>query len=435
LDYQKIKLVLGFEIESSLPFPLHEAALDFIITSQDLAAKSSTLLVAVTQKKHLDGYLELFGQLKNKFNISAVTIDLFGLYGLCTLLPSPELGKYQVLLDLGKNSITIVYLLNGQLKLVRNLPYGLNTIINRIASSVGRSHAEIAESLTRYGVDLPDTPSAQTEFKKLINDLTFTLNSFKAQSGNTEIAQVLVVESGAQIKDFADYLATQTNLNYELFDLRKLTSNKQISLADGLSLTQNYLSVIATAIQAPINQNFNLAPNLVAENKIVDYQIITGAALTLAIFVSLYTISSMQINQTEAILKRYQTEALKKLKSTFNINDISADLPECINQAEVKVNNEKKLWFSFSNQTKYPFLKYLQELSLAIDLNKISLDLKKLTISDGIMTLQGSVDKFDDLYPLELALEEVSVFTHRTVPQEKSFVIKITLKQSSEEAI
>ena len=50
------------------------------------------------------------------------------------------------------------------------------------------------------------------------------------------------------------------------------------------------------------------------------------------------------------------------------------------------------------------------------------------------MTLQGSVDKFDDLYPLEMALHEISVVKHITFPQETSFVIKITLQQGYEEA-
>ncbi len=434
LDYQKIKLVLGFEIESELPFPLHEAALDFIITSQDLVQKTSTLLIAVTQKKHLDGFLEIFTQLKNKLNIRTVTIDLFGLYGLCSLLPDQEINNYQILLDLGKNSITIIYLLNGQIKLIRNLPYGINTIINRIASASGKSSNEITEGLMRYGVELPNASNSQTEFKKLINDLIFTMNSFSSQPNYQPIKQILVVESNSQIKDLTNYLAEQTSLTYELFDPRKLANIKQVVLADGLSLNQNYLPVIAAAVQAPINQNFNLSPNIAAENKIIDYQIITAMTLTLAIFGSLYAISSMQISRTETILKKYQTEALRKLKSTFNINDPSTDLSDYINQAEVKVNGEKKLWFSFSNQTKYVFSKYLQELSLAIDLNKINLDLKKLIISDGIMTLQGSVDKFDDLYPLEMALREISVFKHITFPQETSFVIKITLQQGYEEA-
>ena len=109
---------------------LNTSPLDFIITKQDLVKKESTLVVAITQKKQLDFYLNLIKQ--TKFTINTITVDLVGIFSLYSLIYADRKSQYQILLELGKNSITISYLWQGQLWLVRNLPYGLNSIISKI---------------------------------------------------------------------------------------------------------------------------------------------------------------------------------------------------------------------------------------------------------------------------------------------------------------
>ena len=433
LDTQKIGMVLGYEVEPTLPFPLHEAVLDFIVLDQNKKEKSTTVLAAITQKKHVDSYIELFEKLKTKREISVITTDLFGLYGIYSSVYANDKSKFEILIDLGKSTITVTYLLKGKIKLVRNLPYGISSIVAKIASASGKNQKEVIEHLVRFGLDPDEEGTFNKEFEKIISDISFTLNSFKSQvETNTTIKTILLVESALEIKDIKRYISKKINLNCETLDLNKLANSKNVSLERGINITPISLPSVAAALTTDVNNTFNLMPATTKDSQLIDYQIITAAIITMAVFASIYTISSMQIGKLEKTLKKYNTSTLNRLKNSFGAADTN-DLDDIINLATVKVSNEKKLWFSFSSETRYSYLRYLQELSNVVDINKIDLDLKKLIISDGIMTLQGKVDNFDDVGLLEQALAKAPLFKLTTFPQELSFTIKITLKQSSEE--
>ena len=201
-DKQKIKMILGYEIESSLPFSLSDAVLDFVITKQ--TKQSSSVLVAVAQKKQLDFYLHLVA--KSKRRISAITIDLIGTYGIYKLALSGNKNKYQMILELGKTSVTITHLVGNSIAQVRNLPYGISSIVAKIAGQTKQPQAEVFESLLRFGIQ--DQAEIAPHFDKLMHDISFTVNSFSAKS-SAKIAQCLVIESAIEIKEFAKYVSTK----------------------------------------------------------------------------------------------------------------------------------------------------------------------------------------------------------------------------------
>src|SRR5207249_3391525 len=74
-DYEKIKMIINFEVEPLLPFSVHDAVIDFIITKHIKEEQSAEILVAATQKKHLAEHLHLFELADMKPQV--VTVDLF----------------------------------------------------------------------------------------------------------------------------------------------------------------------------------------------------------------------------------------------------------------------------------------------------------------------------------------------------------------------
>lgn len=427
LDRQKIKMVLGYEIESSLPFSLNDAVLDFIITKQDLIKKESTLVVAIVQKKQLDFYLDLIKQAKLK--IDNITVDLIGMFSLYRLLYQQDPAQYQILLDLGKTSITLSYLWQGHLWLVRNLPYGLSSIISKIASTSKKSNKDICENLFRFGFEQHDDYDPSTYFDKLLNDLAFTINSFQSQITPEQAApKMLIFESTTEIKDVAQTLQERLKINCDALALNNLHTNKNLILTPGISINHNNLTCISNALITSENHEFNLLPANLLDHKLLRNQIITIIALTLSLFVMICGLGYFKNKNLASTLDRYQKTALTALKNKFTID--SKNLTDVISQASTNVARERKLWFSFSNQTRYSTLKYLQVLSSAIDMKKIDLDIKKLIINENTMTIKGSVEKFEDLYPFEQALLSIPIFKSVTKPQEKSFTINIILKQS-----
>ena len=85
-DTEKIRMVLDYEIESMLPFPISNAVIDFIITKRDKTQKTSQVLVAAVQFQDLQAELDIYKQAG--IEPSSVTIDLFATYGLYQQIPN-----------------------------------------------------------------------------------------------------------------------------------------------------------------------------------------------------------------------------------------------------------------------------------------------------------------------------------------------------------
>jgi len=120
ISHEKIEMVVNFEVEPLLPFSLQDAVIDFIITKKIPEEKSSEILVAAVQKKHIVHCLEIFGQAK--ILVDKIVVDLFAFYSLYKRVPAyRQLAGSIVLIDFGLQSTRIVYLFDGQLRLIRTL--------------------------------------------------------------------------------------------------------------------------------------------------------------------------------------------------------------------------------------------------------------------------------------------------------------------------
>lgn len=432
LDAHKIKMILGYEIESALPFPLTEAIFDFVIIKQDKTKKESTVLVAIAQKSQVNYVLDLIEQTKTKLKISAITIDLMGTLDLYDALYANKLDQYQILLDLGKTCVTISYLWHGKPWLVRNLPYGLHSLITKIMQTTHKSYQDVIENLFRFGLEQPQDHELQVTFNKLAHDIAFTINSFRIQlPAEHKIQRVLVCESAIEIKNIANFLTNQLNLECNNLELNKLNSVKKLTIKSNVTIHQNNLPCLLATMVTTSNHHFNLLPPEVVSNNLVNYQILTTGILTILILGTVYGICFIKNQSLNKTLLQYQKETIHELENTFHEIE-SRSLTNAINEAETRVNREKKIWFSFSNQNGNSVLKYLQILSETLNVEKLNLDLKKIIIKDDVITLQGSVAHDEDIAPLEQALTPLFKITS---PQSTNFDIKMTLKQPEGDAI
>jgi len=80
LGRDKLDMIVAYEVESLLPFSVDEAVIDFMVTSEDVDKKISTILVAAARKEDLDTHYALFE--KAEISLSVITVDLFALYDL-----------------------------------------------------------------------------------------------------------------------------------------------------------------------------------------------------------------------------------------------------------------------------------------------------------------------------------------------------------------
>ena len=196
IDLEKIKMVIEYEVEPQLPFSIHDAIIDFVVTSQNIEEKKSHVLIAAVQKKDFLEIVDMYEHIE--IDPDAVTIDLFATYGLYLQIPEyKNIKNGSAIVDIGKHSTSVAFIMNGQLRLIRNIGKGIDTIVDHICKDNNRPKEEILDQLEKYGMQKADDPlfnqSAQKHVTHFLNDIQFTLNSFSLKLNfYDEISKILI---------------------------------------------------------------------------------------------------------------------------------------------------------------------------------------------------------------------------------------------------
>lgn len=437
-EHDKIALVINYELEPLLPFPLHNAAIDFIITNKDIESPQANILVAVVQKNYILDQLRYFNDADIK--LSAITVDMFDLYALYRTIPLYAKKKGDVvLIDLSLDTTKIAYIIDGQLKLIRTLPKGLIFIAKTVGSKRGISGKETLEKIIRFGLNNDTNQDHMDELRSSYNsffsDIQFTLESFNTQlarpSKKDDVA-ILFLSEGAQINGVIDFAQEFLSLPCSLFDPYELIKSNIVTSKNAQKIPNSHTISLSTALSGIQYEQFNLLENDLKpsfSNKFIK-QFFTSIALLLCIFIGLISHTVIQKNRLGKASINMEREVINSLGER-DLTDAKS-LNKAVEDAQEKVEKEEQLWFAFSRQTRFSFLKTLQDLSTSLDKKALGLSLKKLVITPNNVLIEGEVKGFPELKILERELRESQLFI--TVPplQELKFNEKLFLKKNGD---
>jgi type IV pilus assembly protein PilM len=435
-DYEKIKMVVPYEIESSLPFALNDAIVDVIIISTDEQKKSATVLAAATQKSVVQETLSYF-QLAG-VDPQTITIDVFDIYGLYTMIPSlVSLTGSVVLLDVGQYMTRILLIIDGQLRLVRTVPKGVVTIARSMATTLNMQPAQALEELMRFGFEKHDGAeyyqSVITGSLDFWQTIQLTLQSFSSQIATGQIDHIILMGSGSEIAGMRQYASNFLKQQITLFDPHALLNNKAITIKQGQRIEQDAIHSLAAALPNPItgSVNFRQAEFASPRANIFAQQFITASLLTLMILAGLIGYTWWQLSSATKRVKGSAQEVVRTLQD-LQLTE-AFDLQRAESEAAEKVQREEELWFAFSRQTRFSFLKALQDLSTAIDREAIGLKLRKLVITPNSLQFEGEVKDFNALKVLERELRESNLFIIVPTMQELKINEKFFFKKNGTE--
>ena len=372
IDLDKIRMVLDFEIESILPFDIQEAVTDFIVTGQDVKNKKTTILVAIARKKDI---IELLAPFKNAgLEVKCVIVDIVGLYNIYQSLPQyKNIKEDVVIIDIEQSYTIMAYIQDNQLKIIRAFQQGTLNLAKKIASMTNIEKNKALEYLIRFGLESNDNKEYNDAVSKSLIELTdnmqFTLDSFKTQLPLfTEKKKIILTGQGSEINGLSEYLTNRLKIECEILNVNSLMQNKNIIIKEK-KLPNSFVLSLAAAAGNDLNttnQDFNL---LRKNLEIIDYsllkkQVITSLILIFIIFVLLIGYNNIQTNKIKKEINISRSQVVTALKNTFDITDPATlkDLPALIQTANSKVSEEESIWFSFSLQARFSFLKYLQDL-------------------------------------------------------------------------
>lgn len=429
-DMSKIEQVIPFEIESLLPFDLDQAAIDFIVTKQDIEQNISTVLIAAVQQSTIDEHIALFSQLG--LDPDRITIDLIQLHGLYQMIPKyKNIAGAVALIDLGFNATRIAYIYDGQLRRIRTLPTGISHLSKIIADHMNIQPGEAFEYILRFGIHNPDNP----EYEKLISEslsqffskIQFTLASAATQInvGNA-INKILLVGGGAHIKALPEFASKLFGTPCQLFETQAITLNNNIEIKKQIKIPLANTISLATALENPGNPDFNL--NKITQQKIATRQFATqfivASILTGFILIGLIGNSWLSGSILNKEIQESEQEAIDLIESSLNLApEDMPDLETALENAKRKVIQEEKRFDAFSRQKRNSILMRLTQLTHDIDRKGIGLQIKSLAIDENGLSITGKVKDDEAITNLQEQLKKSNLFISVPDLQMTSFTI------------
>lgn len=436
LEYDKIKMVIKYEVEPLLPFPIANAVIDFIITKQNTEEKTSHVLVAAILKEQLAQYLSVFGQAG--VDPQVVTVDLFALYGLYRIIPEYINETQDVaLVDFGVHATRIAFITDGQLKFIRTLPKGLINIAKAVSDELKIQPAEAMEQIMRFGLEHQEDSAYNTVMARLLtaflSEIDFTLRSFEAQLKHEPLTKLLLLGRGSEIKDICRFITTIANKPCDLFSVVTLLQDSKIIVQNGNHIPRSHIICLSSVLPSTITNRFNLLSGdfIPADKGLFNKQMIVACSLLSVILVTLLFSTFWRLHSLKSEFRASNAEAVKTLKDHFKGLSGSI-LKNVVSDAKNRLNKEEQA-VAFMDPTNPSMLEYMLELTNKIDKQETGCSVESISINGDKMQLKAKVPDFPKLKKLEKNLRESKMFKFNPIDV-IDFDIEITLAPQTEEA-
>ena len=436
---EKIKMIVNYEVEPLLPFSLDEAEIDFLITDENKEKSQTTILVAAVRKSDLDVYTAYFE--KAGVVVTNVTLDMFALYDFYRhTMYVAQASTSLLLVDFGTDAIRILYIQKGILKSVRLVPYGLSAMMSKIDETLDIASHKDLEDILEQGLQGHDEQRQHQIAQQLITDfckqITLSISFFQKQIKNfISPAKIICLGAGTQLPEFTEQLTEGCQIPVEILDIKRVALRNNIQVSKKIKLDGQHSASLIIPLSAAHygDVNFLLHAQRTMHNRLLNKQLLTAIVISIAMLAAIYFYSNYQLKQWNIAYDKSKKEMVLVLKDQMDI-DIKNNVKrvsDIVAAAKTKLQQEKKVCFSFS-QSNNAFLNHLQELCTKIDRVSLGLDLKKLSLHDKEVVLQGKVKGFDELEIFEEELMELHSFTLKNIPAELAFTVTLLVKEDQD---
>lgn len=448
LQYEKINLILPFEVESMLPFGIQDALIDFVILAQDKEQGTSTILVAAIQKETLEKHLEIFNG--TPYNPTVVGADMINIYYLFSLLNGAEYRtKNVILLDFGVQTTTIGFVHQGNLEYIRNIQQGVSHIAKTVGEQLNIPAHQAMEHVIRFGSHKETAPSqhqaTQDVLMKFWGTIRFTIQSFLAQTKEQKIDTVFVFGDGATIKNTIDHGSQELGIPFQWLSLSVMPSHQFLIVKHKDQIPNSGLMSVATAIVTPETDRFNLRKGSFAKEDLSQFvlPLMVTIVMTLMIVGSLTAVLLWEQYRLGAEKDRLQREVIVALKKEYpsvsraqeeSEETVGDEFDTCISQAQAALKHEMETLSKFSHKSRGSFIQYLFELTQHIDKRALGFEVDSITMNDKEIIMKARVKDHNALKILENEIRKSELFIVKDV-QDPEFVMHIAIKRSLEDSV
>jgi len=437
---EKIKMIVGYEVEPLLPFPLDEAIIDFIITDENKEKSQTTILVAAARQIDLDNHHAYFE--KAGIKLDNVTLDMFALYDFYRHgMYITQAYTSVLLVDFSIDAIRMLYVQKGILKSVRLIPYGLATMMKKadertLSIAQDQTIDDILDESVQENNDIIHNEMAQKVIIDFCKQIMLSVSFFQKQIKNfTMPSKIVCLGAGTGIPFFTENALVHCQIPIEILDVKKILMRNDISIQKKVKVDSQHCASLVIALSSTHYGDVNfLAQKQAAMNhSLLKKQLWVLFVISLVTIAGILLASRYQLAIWDTAYNKSKKEVTTALKDVMDVETKGVKrVSDMVSSAQSKLEQAKKVCFSFS-PSNHSFLHYLQDLSEKIDRDSLGLDLKKLSLHDKEVVLQGSVKNFDALTIFEEELMELKNFTIIEKPAgELTFTVKLQALQDQD---
>ena len=379
-DSKKIKMVLPFELEPTVPYPVDDLIIDFVdLESTDHKDHTDVIAVAVP-KSELTPYLGTLGAIK----MDPEMVTLSGLPTALCLANKTDAGKDRVFLKVDKALSTLFIVSNGGIKLIRSFATPANAASG--AESLG---AFVHRTLSAF------SELSQSEYRP--PDMVVTGSGLNGAKFDADVSRFL--DLPVKRLNFADSLSIPIDGE----DRRPWDP----------TLMDNALALALMEIEGIKGLNFHkgqfAAKKIIAKYK--KYLIKTGilAAVVLALFFINLIADSYTLNRR---IDRFDSEITGIFKKTFpEVKRIE----DPFKQMQIAVQQVKKNGvFQTTTTSQMLSIGILDSISKSIA-ESITVDITRMVIAPDNVIITGTTDTFEAVDDIKSKLEQIDGFKKVTI--------------------
>ena len=378
-DSKKIRMVLPFELEPTIPYPVEDLVVDFIKLESDHQSENSDIIAVMVPKSELTPYIE---------NLAAVGIDpemitVSGLPAALFMGNQADQGENQLLLEVDQKQSTLFIIENGRLKLIRSFPTPTtdSTQARLLAISVQRTVAAFEEL-------------SQSDFQPL--DMVVSGTGLNGTDLADEISRAL------------DLTVKQSNFTDQLgipVDSRDVKPWDPALMDSALSLGL----VESEGIPGPNFHKSQFAAKkfFLKHKNILNKTGILAAAVLILLILNVIT-SSYTLNRQ---IDKFDRQIAEIFQSTFP--DVKR-IEDPLRQMQINVEEAKKAAVIQSTTPHIRSIDILNKISTSIPAS-IVVDVNRMVISTDNVLITGTTDAYNSVDDIQSRLEQIDVFKKVTI--------------------
>ena len=379
-DPKKIRLVLPFELEPTVPYPVDHLVLDFIRQETTGQSDSTEIIAVAVQKLRLYPYIEALSAIK--MDPEMVTVS--GLPAVLFLANQADPGEDRLFLDIDPDSGTLFIVAGGEIRMIRSFP-----LTTEPATRAGSLSASVRRTLAAFD------ELSSSEFQPL--DIMISGGGLDGLNADNDISRTLNLP--VKWLNLADRL--------------DIPIDSESPVPWNPSVMDNALALALTEIEGIAGLNFHKAQFyakkfwLKHKSDLIKTGILAAAVLALLFFN--IVIESYTLNQQ---LKRIDRQLTDIFKATFpEVQRIQ----DPFKQMQVNVQEAKKnALFQTDSTPHIRSIDILNGISKSIP-KSIIVDVTRLVVSPDNVLISGNTDTFNSVDDIKSRLEKIEFFKKVTI--------------------